>query len=330
MIFKHWDDHTAVLMSGSSNLNRTVSFENIYSHIRRFCYVFLMKGKDFFFFFLDFCFCGVCHHNVFPLSFCVLAEPHVDSAQQLTWQSSAPWPRTRITWRTELCPTANYRQCSFPLTVLHWNFQLHHKKRCQSKKKEKQSKENKRRRGGRTKKKPLSRPTLLTIISEIKKKPTCLYIDFFMCCLTTAILQSYTVFADVQFKMFVQKKKWETEKREGGRERKKDSLHCQSDQMGLKEKQGATESIGNCRNWWVLSGRLFSSVPLLLRSTSLCILTWSIIIGWKKKARFTSVGWNLVCVFVLIWLPEDQLWTVVRLISTACAGVQTRGEKEKK
>lgn len=157
-----------------------------------------------------------------------------------------------------------------------------------------------------------------------------MYIDFFMCCLTTAILQSYTVFADVQFKMFVQKKKWETEKREGGRERKKDSLHCQSDQMGLKEKQGATESIGNCRNWWVLSGRLFSSVPLLLRSTSLCILTWSIIIGWKKKARFTSVGWNLVCVFVLIWLPEDQLWTVVRLISTACAGVQTRGEKEKK
>lgn len=279
---------------------------------------------------MDFCFCGVCHHNVFPLSFCVLAEPHVDSAQQLTWQSSAPWPRTRITWRTELCPTANYRQCSFPLTVLHWNFQLHHKKRCQSKKKEKQSKENKRRRGGRTKKKPLSRPTLLTIISEIKKKPTCLYIDFFMCCLTTAILQSYTVFADVQFKMFVQKKKWETEKREGGRERKKYSLHCQSDQMGLKEKQGATESIGSCRNWWVLSGRLFSSVPLLLRSTSLCILTWSIIIGWKKKARFTSVGWNLVCVFVLIWLPEDQLWTVVRLISTACAGVQTRGEKEKK
>lgn len=288
------------------------------------------EGEGFFFFFLDFCFCGVCHHNVFPLSFCVLAEPHVDSAQQLTWQSSAPWPRTRITWRTELCPTANYRQCSFPLTVLHWNFQLHHKKRCQSKKKEKQSKENKRRRGGRTKKKPLSRPTLLTIISEIKKKPTCLYIDFFMCCLTTAILQSYTVFADVQFKMFVQKKKWETEKREGGRERKKDSLHCQSDQMGLKEKQGATESIGNCRTWWVLSGRLFSSVPLLLRSTSLCILTWSIIIGWKKKARFTSVGWNLVCVFVLIWLPEDQLWTVVRLISTACAGVQTRGEKEKK
>lgn len=288
------------------------------------------EGEGFFFLFLDFCFCGVCHHNVFPLSFCVLAEPHVDSAQQLTWQSSAPWPRTRITWRTELCPTANYRQCSFPLTVLHWNFQLHHKKRCQSKKKEKQSKENKRRRGGRTKKKPLSRPTLLTIISEIKKKPTCLYIDFFMCCLTTAILQSYTVFADVQFKMFVQKKKWETEKREGGRERKKYSLHCQSDQMGLKEKQGATESIGSCRNWWVLSGRLFSSVPLLLRSTSLCILTWSIIIGWKKKARFTSVGWNLVCVFVLIWLPEDQLWTVVRLISTACAGVQTRGEKEKK
>lgn len=288
------------------------------------------EGEGFFFFFLDFCFCGVCHHNVFPLSFCVLAEPHVDSAQQLTWQSSAPWPRTRITWRTELCPTANYRQCSFPLTVLHWNFQLHHKKRCQSKKKEKQSKENKRRRGGRTKKKPLSRPTLLTIISEIKKKPTCLYIDFFMCCLTTAILQSYTVFADVQFKMFVQKKKRETEKREGGRERKKDSLHCQSDQMGLKEKQGATESIGSCRNWWVLSGRLFSSVPLLLRSTSLCILTWSIIIGWKKKARFTSVGWNLVCVFVLIWLPEDQLWTVVRLISTACTGVQTRGEKEKK
>lgn len=290
------------------------------------------EGEGFIlFFFLDFCFCGVCHHNVFPLSFCVLAEPHVDSAQQLTWQSSAPWPRTRITWRTELCPTANYRQCSFPLTVLHWNFQLHHKKRCQSKKKEKQSKENKRRRGGRTKKKPLSRPTLLTIISEIKKKPTCLYIDFFMCCLTTAILQSYTVFADVQFKMFVQKKNERQRRgREGGRERKKDSLHCQSDQMGLKEKQGATESIGSCRNWWVLSGRLFSSVPLLLRSTSLCILTWSIIIGWKKKARFTSVGWNLVCVFVLIWLPEDQLWTVVRLISTACAGVQTRGEKEKK
>lgn len=125
-------------------------------------------------------------------------------------------------------------------------------------------------------------------------------------------------------------KKKMRDREEGGRERKKDSLHCQSDQMGLKEKQGATESIGSCRNWWVLSGRLFSSVPLLLRSTSLCILTWSIIIGWKKKARFTSVGWNLVCVFVLIWLPEDQLWTVVRLISTACAGVQTRGEKEKK
>lgn len=71
-----------------------------------------------------------------------------------------------------------------------------------------------------------------------------------MCCLTTAILQSYTVFADVQFKMFVQKKKMR-DREEGGREgkKKKDSLHCQSDQMGLKEKQGATESIGNCRNW---------------------------------------------------------------------------------
>lgn len=41
------------------------------------------------------------------------------------------------------------------------------------------------------------------------------------------------------------------DREEGGREgkKKKDSLHCQSDQMGLKEKQGATESIGNCRNW---------------------------------------------------------------------------------
>lgn len=80
------------------------------------------------------------------------------------------------------------------------------------------------------------------------------------------------------------KKKNERQRRGREGKKKKDSLHCQSDQMGLKEKQGATESIGNCRNWWVLSGRLFSSVPLLLRSTSLCILTWSIIIGWKKKS----------------------------------------------
>lgn len=41
-----------------------------------------------------------------------------------------------------------------------------------------------------------------------------------MCCLTTAILQSYTVFADVQFKMFVQKKKMR-DREEGGREGKK-------------------------------------------------------------------------------------------------------------
>lgn len=221
MIFKHWPYGSAHVW--------IIEFKQkckLWEHLQPYKEVLLClfnEGEGFWFFF-NFCFCGVCDHNVFPLSFCVLAEPHVDSAQQLTWQSSAPWPRTRITWRTELCPTANYRQCSFPLTVLHWNFQLHHKKRCQSKKKEKQSKENKRRRGGRTKKKPLSRPTLLTIISEIKKKPTCLYIDFFMCCLTTVILQSYTVFADVQFKMFVQKKKMR-DREEGGREGKKKKIH---------------------------------------------------------------------------------------------------------
>lgn len=45
-----------------------------------------------------------------------------------------------------------------------------------------------------------------------------------MCCLTTAILQSYTVFADVQFKMFVQKKKMRDREeggREGGKEKKR-------------------------------------------------------------------------------------------------------------
>lgn len=52
-----------------------------------------------------------------------------------------------------------------------------------------------------------------------------------------------------------------------------DSTSC------VEEKQGATESVGNCRNWHVLSGELFSSAALLLRSTSLCILTWSVFKG---------------------------------------------------
>lgn len=47
----------------------------------------------------------------------------------------------------------------------------------------------------------------------------------------------------------------------------------------VKEIQGATESVGSCRIPQVLSGGLFSSATLLLRSVSLCILTWSIITG---------------------------------------------------
>lgn len=45
----------------------------------------------------------------------------------------------------------------------------------------------------------------------------------------------------------------------------------------VKEKQGATESVGSSRNPQVLSGGPFSSAPLLLRSMSLYILIWSII-----------------------------------------------------
>lgn len=111
----------------------------------------------------------------------------------------------------------------FPTDCLALNFRFSYTTRNHATARKKQSKENKRKRGKEHKRKPLS--SLLTIISKIKKKPTCLYIDFFMCCLTTAILQSYTVFANVQFKMFVQKRERE----------KKDQLHCQSDQMGLNQ-----------------------------------------------------------------------------------------------
>lgn len=157
----------------------------------------------------------VCDHNVSPVSFCVLAEPHVDSAQQLTWQRSVPRPRTRIAWREEQCLTANYCRCSFPLTVLHWTFDsvTPHGIMPQQEKRKSKAKKNKRKRGKEHEMNPLH--SLLTIISKIKKKPTCLYIEFFMCCLTTAILQSYTVFANVQFKMFVQKKEKGGKKKKG-------------------------------------------------------------------------------------------------------------------
>lgn len=60
----------------------------------------------------------------------------------------------------------------------------------------------KRKNEGREEQKSLwSVPTIMS-----KWKNICLYIDFIVCCLTTGILQSYTVFANVQFKMFVQKK----------------------------------------------------------------------------------------------------------------------------
>ena len=75
---------------------------------------------------------------------------------------------------------------------------------------EKRKAEKIKERGGKNIHNPLH--SLLTIISKIKKKPTCLYIDFFMCCLTTAILQSYTVFANVQFEMFVQKREGKKKK----------------------------------------------------------------------------------------------------------------------
>lgn len=59
----------------------------------------------------------------------------------------------------------------------------------------------------------------------------CLYIDFFMCCLTTTILQSYTVFANVQFNMFVCKKK-----------KKRKEQVCQSASIGLqKGEKGSAE-----------------------------------------------------------------------------------------
>lgn len=89
-----------------------------------------------------------------------------------------------------------------------------------------------------------------------------------MCCLTTAILQSYTVFANVQFEKSLSKKK----------EKIND---CQSEQMGIKEekeKQGACESVESRRNLRVLSGGLFSSASLPLRRTSVCSLTRSIMI----------------------------------------------------
>lgn len=73
----------------------------------------------------------------------------------------------------------------------------------------KKSKEKKRR-GGNKIKEPS--PFFTNHYFKIKKKPTSLYIEFFMCCLTTVISQSYTVFANVQYKMFVLK-------REGGKKR---------------------------------------------------------------------------------------------------------------
>lgn len=90
-----------------------------------------------------------------------------------------------------------------------------------------------------------------------------------MCCLTTAILQSYTVFANVQSKIFVHKRI----------EEKKRSMMLSIRTDGTqkeKEKQGATEGIGSCRNLHILSGGLFSSAALLLRSTSACVLKRSI------------------------------------------------------
>lgn len=95
-----------------------------------------------------------------------------------------------------------------------------------------------------------------------------------MCCLTTAILQSYTVFANVQFEKSLSKKEEEGKKKEKIND-------CQSEQMGIKEekeKQGACESVESCRNLRVLSGGLFSSASLPLRRTSVCSLTRSIMI----------------------------------------------------
>lgn len=80
-----------------------------------------------------------------------------------------------------------------------------------------------------------------------------MYIEFFMCCLTTAILQSYTVFANVQFKMFVQKKRRKKKINDIVNQTRWDSTSC------VKEKQGATESVGSCRNRQMLSGGLFVS-----------------------------------------------------------------------
>lgn len=92
-----------------------------------------------------------------------------------------------------------------------------------------------------------------------------MYIEFFMCCLTTAILQSYTVFANVQLKMFVQK-------REGCFKKKKEINdivnQARWDSRGcVKEKQGATESDGGCRN---PSGGLLISTPPTGQYVTLC------------------------------------------------------------
>lgn len=112
------------------------------------------------------------------------------------------------------------------------NFWFSHATRnpTNSKKKESKAKKKKinKRNGERTLKDPLR--SLLTIISKVYKKPTCLYIESFMCCLTTAILQSYTVFANVQFEKSLSKKEEEGKKKEKIND-------CQSEQMGIKEEK---------------------------------------------------------------------------------------------
>lgn len=115
------------------------------------------------------------------------------------------------------------------------NFWFSHATRNPTNSKKKESKAKKRkknkRNGERTLKDPLR--SLLTIISKVYKKPTCLYIEPFMCCLTTAILQSYTVFANVQFEKSLSKKEEEGKKKK----KKKRSMTVSQSRWESKRKR---------------------------------------------------------------------------------------------
>lgn len=144
-----------------------------------------------------------------------------------------------------------------------------------------------------------------------------------MCCLTTAILQSYSI-CQCTVQNLCPKK--EEEKRSITLSNKPDGtrpVEKRRNRVSLR----AQEAVGTGK---------YCQEDSFHQRRSYCAACQSVSWhgqSWCWKARFTSEGWGLECASIVVRLPEDQLRTVVWLI---CAGVQTswgwgeQGKKQKK